>query len=162
MNTNAQQLNGQIVDLMETAYHEAGHAVAAVLHDLVFWYVTIVPGEDDLGHVDYGIRPAFLNVGHRRFARELRDYLVCNRAGPLAEERLTGHRNDVLGSGDDQIFWSTLWQMYGERGDRHARDLTGQARRLVYAHWSSIERVAQALIQEQTLPFTAVEQLVQQ
>jgi hypothetical protein len=126
-----------------------------------FDHTTIVPGEGSRGHVLFGIYDMFLNIGRRAYARDLRDYLVTNRAGPLAAERYTGQWNEVGAGSDDGEFWYTLWQMYGERRERHARDLTRQARQLVATHWSSIERVAQALLQEQTLSFATVEQLVQ-
>jgi hypothetical protein len=38
-------------DLEDTAYHEAGHAVAAVAFRRPFHYVTIEPCEESLGHV---------------------------------------------------------------------------------------------------------------
>lgn len=147
--------------LISTAYHEAGHAVVATLLGFQFQHVTIAPDEDYLGSVLYERYTMFLNVGHRAYAKDLRDYLVANRAGPLAEERHTGHWNEDGASSDDQHFWSMLWRMYGERQDRHARDLTRQARQLVSAHWPSIERVARALIEEKTIQFDAVERLIQ-
>jgi hypothetical protein len=145
-----------------TAYHEAGHAVAAVLLGFQFQHATIVPKDDSLGHVLYGIYTMFLNVGHRAYARDLRDYLITNRASPIAEERHIGRRNDDGAADDDADFWGMLYQMYGDRRDRHARDLSRHARQLVAAHWWMIERVAQALIQEQTLSFAAVVELMQQ
>ena len=146
-----------------TAYHEAGHAVVAIQLGFQFKHITIIPGDDDsLGHILYEQYTMFLNVGHRSFARDLRDYLVSNRAGPIAEERYTGRWNDVGAAGDDEHFLSMLYRMYGDRRDRHARDLTRQARRLVATHWRGIECVAQALIREQTLSFATVVELAQQ
>jgi hypothetical protein len=144
-----------------SAYHEAGHAVAAVLLGFQFKHVTIAPEEGSLGHVLYGIYTMFLNVGRRAYRRDLRDYLVCNRAGPLAEERHTGHRNDDGAADDDDEFRDILYPMYGERREQYDRDLTGQAGQLVTTHWRSIERVAYALIEDRTLPYATVEQIVQ-
>lgn len=139
-----------------TAYHEAGHAVAAIELGFQFDHVTIIPDETEnsLGHILYAHYTMFLNIGHRQFTRDLRDYLIANRAGPIAAERYTGQWNEVGAVSDDANFWRTLWQMYGERGDRHARDLTRQARKLVRLQWPAIERVAQGLLRERTLSYT--------
>ena len=145
-----------------TAHHEAGHAVAAIELGFQFDHVTIVPNEDDnsLGHILYGFYSMFLNIGHRQFARDLRDYLITNRAGPVAQERYTGQWDEDGASSDDEHFWQILWQMYGERRERHARNLTRQARRLVYVQWPAIERVTQGLLREHTLSYSDVKKML--
>lgn len=149
-------------NVQATAYHEAGHAVAAIVRGIGFHYVTIVHDDEDdsHGHVNYGAVPARLNAGNRAVARELRDRLVVNQAGAIAEERFLGHRNDIGAAADDEWFRECLWDMYGENGERHARTLAQQARQLVAQHWSAMSRVANALLKEQTLTEEAVERLV--
>ena len=107
----------------------------------------------------YGIVPVRLRAGQRSASRELRKHLLANRAGSIAEERYTGRRNEIGAFADDLEFRQCLREMYGERLDRHARDLSRQAQRLVADHWQAIVYVADALIQLQQLSFAAVAQL---
>jgi Peptidase family M41 len=145
-----------------TAYHEAGHAVISVMLRLGFHYVTIAPDAegDTLGHVQYCAAPARLSVGARVASRDLRDRMLCNRAGPIAEACYAGRRNDIGAYDDDLTFAQCLRDHYGARRARHARDLTRQAQRLVAEHWGAIERVAAALTQHHMLSYAAVTQLV--
>ena len=79
-----------------TAYHEAGHAVAAVVLELPFEVVTIVPNDktETLGHVSIVGSLSVINLDRREFRAENRDDLIMTMAGPVAEERLRGKRND--------------------------------------------------------------------
>lgn len=129
---------------------------------LGFHYVTIAPDADGdtLGHVQYCATPARLSVSTRVVSRDLRDRMLCNRAGPIAEARYAGRRNDIGAYDDDLTFEQSLRDHYGAQRARHARDLTRQARRLVAEHWCAIERVAAALMQRHVLSYAAVAQLV--
>lgn len=134
----------------------------AVTLTIRFHYVTIVSDDegDTLGHVQYAAEPARLIAGLRSMPRDMRDRMLCNRAGPIAEARYARQRNDIGAYDDDLAFDQCLRALYGDRRERHARDLTRQAQRLVAHQWGTIERVAVALSQHQVLSYEAVAQLV--
>ena len=89
--------------LEDTAYHEAGHAVARYLLGLRINHVTIIPEEGMLGHCDGG-------KGRRTFHPDInlnlrqRDYLerevISTLAGGTAERRFGGQPN-LKGSESD-------------------------------------------------------------
>ncbi len=82
--------------LKRTAYHEAGHAVAAILMDVPFRRVTIVPDAQFAGHVDLGkVEPPsdvdpFNENWDVKAARLYWAARICGAlAGPLAETLYT-------------------------------------------------------------------------
>lgn len=129
---------------------------------LGFHSVTIAPDAegDTLGHVQYRDMPDQASVGLRAARRDLRNRMLCNRAGPIAEARYAGWRNDIGAYDDDLTFERALRQHYGDRHARRARELTREAQRLVAEHWGAIARVASALTQHHMLSSEAVAQLV--
>ena len=87
-----------------TAYHEAGHAVVAMLKGRRFRHATIVPddGDGSLGHVHFRLSRAFspdnwsagnwvLDDGRK--AKRLDDEVCILVAGMAAEAIYTGRRN---------------------------------------------------------------------
>ena len=83
--------------LERTAWHEAGHAVAAWYLRIKFKYVSIVPGEDTLGRISGGDfskcnSPTQYAVGmiHRWWLEREIQYLL---AGEAAETLLVGRDN---------------------------------------------------------------------
>src|SRR5437016_2249213 len=90
----------KILALQRTAYHEAGHAVAASWLRVPFRYVTIVPDEQDgsLGHIrftalskDFG--PDIESGSKVR--RVLEPRIMVGLAGCAAEAKLVGRYNWV-------------------------------------------------------------------
>ncbi len=82
---------------VSTAYHEAGHAVAAYLLKRSFNYVTIVPDEEkgSLGHVRFrgfgeNFDPAFDYSPQMRLRLERE--IICSLAGDAAESIHLGRR----------------------------------------------------------------------
>ena len=87
--------------LKGTAYHEAGHAVAALYHGLKFTYVTIIPDEQQgsLGHVKFrGVdksiceRFEFGALTDRR-RMDIERHVITMLTAGAAEARFRGRRN---------------------------------------------------------------------
>jgi len=90
-------------DLGAIAYHEAGHAVAALVLHRRFRHVTIEPDEDSGGHIAWslgGPRVSELANSERRLRARIERGIIVTYAGPLAEARYTGRKNHV-GARDD-------------------------------------------------------------
>jgi hypothetical protein len=86
---------------VRTAYHEAGHTLAAHLYSIVLDLITIKPGEDSLGEVCGPWRDGFdpVNVDRSAEDEELKHYILFWGAGPMAESIFTGQ--PYVGDEDD-------------------------------------------------------------
>jgi hypothetical protein len=60
-------------ELQATAYHEAGHAVVALLLGLKFRHVTIEPDSDSLGHLKCDRHPKWFNPKIDEILAQYRD-----------------------------------------------------------------------------------------
>ncbi len=89
-----------VPNVKQTAYHEAGHAVAGYKLHVPFRYVTIVPDEEQgsVGHVLYSaLRPDFDSARDEmtefRLRAMIEPRIICALAGEAAESALTGRRH---------------------------------------------------------------------
>jgi len=77
-----------------TAYHEAGHAVAAYLRHWRFTGISIVPDRYTLGRCFFSEREIVLRTSRMRETRaRLETLIVISLAGPVAEWLVSGRRN---------------------------------------------------------------------
>ena len=147
--------------LESTAYHEAGHAVIGRVLELTCDQVSIIPDTDDdsAGHAiiadpwrtmwDWEQRERY------RDARQaFRGTIMARMAGAETECEFFGQCRG--GDGDDrrEIAWlmdSRYAEIPVDDWDRLEARLRAQARRLVRRHRDTIERVATALMEHETL-----------
>lgn len=151
-----------------TAYHEAGHAVAAMRQYERFEYVTIIPDEDagSLGHLLHRPLPKRFHPDikltlHMQDKFETR--IVITLAGPLAEKRATGRWN-AIGAEADGDTVNMLHPYVGGVNPRiagaHLRYLRCRAEEILKAHWKDVCNVKIALLERKKLSHAEVEQLV--
>jgi ATP-dependent Zn protease len=149
-----------------TAYHEAGHAVAA-------WYLgyrpataSILAGDDSAGQVRHenpfpGINFEFDGSDWTRLKIE-RAIMIC-LAGPIAQRR---HRRTSWrrwhGAADYAAASELALRAYGsgEIANAFLKWLDFRAKSLVENHWSAIERVAISLLKHATLTHEEIASLV--
>ena len=137
--------------LVETAYHEAGHALASI--DLDFPFIEAVIKLDGSGSVGPGVRlPRYWGHGRDR----VEDQIVMFAAGPLAETRLTGRTSRSLNSLTESLFprnnWSAIKLRYDALEPKTDLDwLIGRSRVLVVRRWREIEFVASSLVERSRL-----------
>lgn len=158
-----------------TAYHEAGHAVANTILRRSFGYVTIVPsGDGILGHVRTGkilksIRErlewdglSWTTSRERRWVeREIMTYYAAEAA-----EVALGNEHETLSSSDfDHIARWVLYSIPGEK-ERNAfvARLWERTLKLIKdpTNWVTIEELAAALLKRRRMSAQAVRKLIRE
>ena len=142
-----------------TAYHEAGHAAAGRLLDRPPKRVTIVPDEEagSLGGCESFAMPSFkpdMGVDLRtRFRIECECTILL--AGPVAEARVRGRRNQAGAAGDYRTAVRLAeFVCKSEREiEKYLDWLTVKAEELLAVpwHWAGVVRVAECLVAQRTL-----------
>jgi hypothetical protein len=124
-----------------TAVHEAGHAVISTLWGIPVQKVTIVPREDDVGHVEFEPGATCGLVAD----------LVATLAGPAASARIGARRGD---RSDRAIAAQLADGLTGaDEADELLKLVQDGVRDLVDdpETWAQIEAVAQALLERRML-----------
>ena len=148
-----------------TAYHEAGHAVAAVVTGLRVQYVTINPDDTtgSLGHVLFArfnkrFRPD-VNLtlrGHEI----LMNHVLCSYAGAAGAGLLTGKDFDWTGAAADlDDVGELLLRLESEREALEALALWQRlrARNLIKLHRRAVELIAKRLLVHRKMSFADVQ-----
>ena len=146
-------MDGSDRERRDTAYHEAGYAVAWHLLGRVIDYITL---EDDwfaesLGHTRYRIPTEEERSAADINERYLRDRIITAYAGGYASQKL-GAGYDEAGCTDDlqQVaeYNSALGGSKEEAAERLAQ-LSAEARALVETGWPAIEVLATLLLERE-------------
>ncbi len=143
-----------------TAYHEAGHAVAAIHLGQTVKRVSIVPREEDetLGRMTGRKPPGWFEPDVYRDSRH-RDWIegevLVLLVGGLAEARLKGQRNRVGAGGDYQAVLRLTGYLCGSKEEekKYLDWLHCRARGLLDApgFWRAVKDVAAELLREQEI-----------
>lgn len=153
-----------------TPVHEAGHAVISRVLGLVSGSVTIQPNvaEGEAGHAITFDRWQTIDAWEERgkyrdISSAVRAQIIAVMAGAEAEfiilgRTATGDSDDryhiaLMADSSDSGFTPATWAVYEPR-------LRRQAQRLVRKHRNRIQRVANALVERETLQATEVDVLV--
>lgn len=148
---------------MATAYHEAGHVVAARSQGRVAKGVTIVPDEDTLGSCSfYGLREAgsFAWDASARNRIRLERLIISALGGCAAEARFLG-RHNWIGAHNDWRFaanLSTYQAGSDEEADAYLNWLWERTRNIFRLDhwWDMTTALAEALVEHRTLSATEV------
>ncbi len=149
--------------LVATAFHEAGHAVMALIVGRSVHKVTIAPGQM---HAGRGLRLGECRMEHGRSkaAKDwIEDEVLILLAGMAAEARFTGEYCRRGASQDLRNVHRLLEHRAGSERqlDRLVRRLLDKTEHLLNdeAHYQAIERIARRLLQDTTLSGRAVKHL---
>lgn len=140
--------------LRATAYHEAGHAVMALELGRPVHKVTIVPGQSDLGMRRDGV--CHIQKGRSKASKDwLEDEVLILFAGMVAEARWTGNYC-YEGAAQDlrQIRRYAMMRADGAKQiERLERRWLSKTENYLSdpALWAATERIADALVQDQTI-----------
>lgn len=139
-----------------TAYHEAGHAVAALAMDRPVHRVSAVPGRELLGKCEFG----------KGVSRPSDDWLereiLISLAGLAAEARHTGTYDLGAASRDLRFVRKLSLQRVGERqAERLERRMLAKVEHLLAddAHWRAVELIAAELLKHGTISGRAAKHL---
>ena len=141
-----------------TAYHEAGHAVAAYVRRLRFTSISIIPYRGTLGRCEFSETPVVIDlqsprIGHAR--RRVETLIIVSLAGVIAECLLTG-RNNWRGAHADlhdaAHYASHVTGSEDELG-AYVRWLWEHTRMLLAAPpcWLAVRELAAALLEDQRI-----------
>lgn len=135
-------------DIM-TAYHEAGHAVMALIVGRDIHRVSILPNTTRLGACE-------LKKGRSKPSRDmLEDEILILLAGVAAEGRLTENYNWSGGSQDlKQVTYLIESRAASERqAERLRRRMLDKAEYLLddSAHWEAVRAIAKQLLESKTI-----------
>lgn len=150
-----------------TAYREAGHAVAAIELKRAFKYVTIIPGEDTLGHIRFEGFGSDFHPDHDvspRVRAKLERAIMCSLAGGIAEAKFRGRHNHRGASGD--YFNTVDFAEYVTHSVKEAEAYinwlsirTAHLFSLPYV-WAGVAGLAAALIEQRHIGSRAARQIV--
>jgi ATP-dependent Zn protease len=147
--------------LISTAYHEAGHVVAAHFQDIRFRHATIKPDEADnsLGHVLYGqLSKAIvgvLNAGELtpRQRAHIEARIIASFAGGIAERKYRGRHNNIGRRQDLRNAFDFADALSSSEREAQAYQhlLYIRAEDLIEKYWWVVEALADALMVAETL-----------
>ncbi|MBI5489932.1 MAG: M50 family metallopeptidase [Deltaproteobacteria bacterium] len=147
--------------LERTAYHEAGHAVMAVLQGRTFGDISIIPSEGTSGRVDgFALtqdQQIEIAAGpRRRLERHVRSEIMIYYAGHVAESMRTG-KLTLLGAENDLAQAAEMaTKLYADEATRGAFvlwlwHLTREALQ-ERVNWAAVGTLALALLVEEVVP----------
>ena len=142
---------------LHTAYHEAGHAVMALILDRPIQKVSIQPDEKRLGHCE--VKKGVIRPSDDRLEADMLILL----AGPAAEAVIAGRYN-WNGAALDLRGVHRLAMMRGgaeKQAERLARRMLSRAEHLLAqdAHWRAVELIAAELVTHQIISGRAARHL---
>src|ERR1035438_1078951 len=131
-----------------TAYHEAGHAVLALILDRPVECVSILPDREHLGICEFG------KGVYRPSEDWLEREILIALGGIAAEARLTGIYAWDAAARDQQYVQRLVVQRAGERrAARLQRRMLAKAEHLLAdeGHWHAVELIAAKLLQSREI-----------
>src|SRR5258708_24275848 len=152
------------------AYHEAGHAAAALVVGRRFRYVTIKPDLEDesLGHCQFTHRwPRHLDpatASSERLERYVRKCVICALAGDTAETQFRARHNWVGGSDDweSAMKYAEAVTESTEERDAYVGWLWIRTQQLLARELPAITALAEALLERETIRYAMTSEIVRE
>lgn len=134
------------------AYHEAGHAVAAIVRRVRFERVSIKPNDDSLGRVVL----SKWDVDDLDLTKAV-NLCITAIAGPESESRFTNESKVLQGSDREMLVdLLTEWESDADCRNLLAEYVDRKTIALIDAYWDGITRVSEKLETERELSFDEV------
>jgi hypothetical protein len=153
--------------LKKTAYHEAGHAVAAFAMSKRFKKVSIIPNPDEnsLGRLsgcgwDSKLNPEFEGGPRLRYLVEAQ--IIILLAGPVAVAKLTGRYNHIGASKDYK--WTVDYASYvtgsSEETSAYIKWLIEKTKNVLWSRWDAVELLADELMKQREIAYMATRRII--
>jgi len=147
----------------DVAYHEAGHAVAAIAVGMSFKSVSIIPSESSWGRLLLRKMSDFHPdvERDRRTVNLAKKYMFAALGGPVSEKKRG--RGGGLGEGDVQEVFNMAARLCGsfEETEAYVNFTWCQVEQSVKLNWKAIRIVVRQLIKCKTLKCQEVKALIQ-
>ncbi len=156
-------------ELKETAYHEAGHAVANFAIGRRFRKVSIipVPEHNSLGRVTGSgwksrLNPELDDTEKLRLRRMVEAEIVVSLAGVVAEAQLTGLYNHIGASKDyqDAVFYATYVTDSTKETEAYIAWLLEKTKNILWRRWDAVELLATELIKQREIGYTTTRKII--
>jgi ATP-dependent Zn protease len=162
------QMNARRKVEFPTAYHEAGHVVAAFMQGVPVRSVTIVPDklEAYLGLVQHGDLTRGVNLetdNSSRIRSRIEKLIVVGFAGTAAQrkyDRRSWRSFHSFGDDKSAALLADAVCSSPAASEAFLKWLAVTADDLIAAHWSDVEKIAKALVEEKTLTRARVRELL--
>lgn len=147
------------------AFHEAGHALAAIRYGVAFTRVSIEQKGNSLGHIRLSTRmkpKSLINLSPQT-RDHLERYMVVTLAGLEAERLETGRYNYIGASIDRKVVMELLSRITDSEKEAHYyfQWLRERARQTVGAHFRPVLlAIVNALLRKRRLKFAEVAKIV--
>lgn len=141
--------------LMATAFHEAGHAVAAWKLGVPFRAVSVIPGENySLGRIEGEPWPKWFQSDRDSSPRVIRlckKHVVIASAGPVAQQRGTDESLEevMAGAGADMevvLRFTGYLSGSAEHQERLVIEARDKAQTLIHRQWVAVCAVSAVLV----------------
>lgn len=154
--------------LKKTAYHEAGHAVAAFAMNKRFTRVSIIANPDDnsLGRLlgcgwNSKLNPEF--DGGVRLRNRVEAQIIVFLAGPVAEAKLTGHYNHIGASKDyhDAVSFAGYVTGSSKETSAYINWLLEKTKNLLSNYnWDAVKMLADELIKRREIGYMTTRKII--
>jgi hypothetical protein len=153
----------------QTAYHQAGYCIAAVVQDALFDYVTIREGIDFLRSLLHPNVFGYEPTSATECRTTARVCIIVAYAGLEAQKLFEPAANESPSADDDsEALWlsrkygitSSHWRYIGDNAHvAHLHRLRSEARRLIQRNQSAVKEIAKSLLQRETLNYERAKEM---
>lgn len=165
--SNKQKTASYSKSLATTAYHEAGHTVANVLHNIPFRYVSIEDNKRSVGHVQTLDFPRSLNptsgISMRKRTR-LESDVMALLAGNITEKHYSGRADHRGARSDRHQAMTILSQLSGSDEELSAYykwlKIRISTEILEPRNWKLVKAIATALLKQRTITAREIRKIV--
>ena len=153
----------KITQLEVSAYHEAGHCVAACLVRKRFRLVTVIPKKEYLGKF-VPDKLARMDIASAE-VKSCKAWIFIGLAGLVAENKFASPNKinklpsshpdlDTITDIADRLCWSS------EERDAYLNFMWVRTRNIMEKYWKAVQAVAQDLVNRKTLHYKETQQII--